>query len=203
MRVTSRPRRQANLLIPLNLVSDQALRRNGIGDGSYAFDLQLDADIANKTDLLELRAVSKSGETSVLRVPSSDERAAEAAVAVPLSRVLERLDMVLAIQRQVLIGQRDTMAASKTLTERVGSLSAEGGAIDTAVTQIARSQADLEQRVGSIEVFLTRFDTTLAGFDKRVTALHAVGKHEIKPLVIILSTILGFVSGVVMMVIVH
>jgi hypothetical protein len=182
----------------LTVSADQArvdLRRNGVGDGSHAFDLTLDPALALDPAELEFRAVASTGDWLTLRVASTDERAAEAAVSVPLGRVLERLDLLLAVQRQLAIGQRETLAGTKALTERVGTLAAEGGAIDTAVSKVSQSQSDLVERVASIEVFLTRFDSTLAGFDKRLTLLQAVGKNEVKPIVIMLSTILGFVVG--------
>jgi hypothetical protein len=182
-------------------LADQAridLRRNGVGDGSHAFDFRIDAAIAID-DTISFRAVAANGESAPLRLASVDERAAEAAVSVPLDRVLERLDLLLAFQKQLTIGQRDTLAGTRALTERVGTLSAEGGAIDTAVDRVGQSQADLVQRVASIEVFLARFDTTLGGFDKRMAQLQTVGRSEVKPLVIMLATILGFVAGALLM----
>ena len=182
-------------------IADQAridLRRNGVGDGSHAFDFRIDASIPIN-DSIGFRAVAADGQSAPLRLASVDERAAEAAVSVPLDRVLERLDLLLAFQKQLTIGQRDTLAGTRALTERVGTLSAEGGSIDTAVERVSQSQADLVQRVASIEVFLARFDTTLGGFDKRMAQLQTVGRSEVKPLVIMLATILGFVAGVVLM----
>jgi hypothetical protein len=175
------------------------LKRNGVGDGSHAFDFALPAGYADDAGRLEFRAVASTGETLLLHVASNDERAAEAAVAVPLARVLERLDMLLTVQRQMAIGQRDTLNTTKALTERVSALSAEGGTLDAAVARVAESQGDLTGRVEAIEVFLTRFDSTLAGFDKRLLALQTIGKHEVKPIVIMLATILGFIAGVVLM----
>lgn len=184
-----------------SIVADQTridLKRNGIGDGSHAFDFELAADLRANIERLEFTALASSGESMVLRVASTDERAAEAAIAVPLSRVLERLDLLLSVSRQIVLGQRETFTSTKSLTERVGKLSSEGGTIETAISQVAESQGDVGSRVTAIEIFLKRFDTTLAGFDQRLTALQAIGKHEVKPLVIILATILGFVAGAVL-----
>lgn len=190
-----------NGTIIASATSDQAridLRRNGVGDGSHAFDFKIDPAVIID-DSIVFRAVAADGESQALRVASTDERAAEAAVSVPLDRVLERLDLLLTVQRQLAIGQRDTLAGTKSLTERVGTLSAEGGSIDTAVAKVSESQADLVSRVASIEVFLTRFDNALGGFDRRLSQLQTVGRNEVKPLIIILATILGFVAGVVLM----
>jgi hypothetical protein len=171
------------------------LRRNGIGDGSYAFDLQVDAGLESLAERLIIRAVAASGETSVLRVPSTDERAAEAAVAVPIARVLERLELLLAAQRQLHLGQRETGTAMTTLTERIDALAGKDGAIEAAVTHVASAQSDVGERVASIEIFLSRFDTTLAGFDKRLQALQKVGANEVKPMIIMLAMLAGFVAG--------
>ncbi|WP_375449412.1 hypothetical protein [uncultured Devosia sp.] len=182
-------------------IADRArvdLRRNGIGDGSYAFDLHVDGKLDGLQERLTIRAITATGEAIVLRIPSSDERAAEAAVAVPLSRVLERLDLLVAAQRQLQLGQRDTGGTMKTLAERIDALCAEGGAIETAVARVSGAQNEVAERVGSIEIFLSRFDGTLAGFDKRLAALQKVGSSEVKPLIIMLATMLGFVGGAVL-----
>jgi hypothetical protein len=179
-------------------VADRArvdLRRNGIGDGSYAFDLQIDPDLPELTQRLTVRAVAASGELTTLRVPSQDERAAEAAVAVPLARVLERLELLIAAQRQTQLGQRETGGAMKELTTRIDALSGDGGEIDQAVARVAGAQSDIAERVDAIEVFLARFDMTLAGFDQRLGELKTVGNADARPLVIILSVLAGFIAG--------
>lgn len=182
-------------------IADRArvdLRRNSIGDGSYAFDLQVDAGLDDLAERLTIRAITAAHEAMVLRIPSTGERAAEAAVAVPLARVLERLDLLVAAQRHLQFGQRETGTTITALLERIDDLVAAGGPIEGAVARIAGTQQEVEERVGAIEIFLSRFDGTLAGFDKRLTALHKVGSSEVKPLVIMLATMLGFVTGAVL-----
>lgn len=173
------------------------LRRNGIGDGSFAFDLQVD----NAIDLEQviIRAVAGTGESQVLRIPSTDERAAEAAVAVPIARVLERLEFLLVAQRQLQLAQRDTSTAMVALTERIDALAGKDGAIQAAVTHVSGAHDEVAERVTSIEVFLSRFDTTLAGFDQRLRVLQKVGSSEVKPLVIMLATLVGFVGGALLL----
>jgi hypothetical protein len=184
-----------------SVTADQSridLKRNGIGDGSHAFDFELTDDAAADIERLQFRALATNGESMVLRVASIDERAAEAAISVPLTRVLERLDLLLSVSRQLVLGQRETFTSTKSLTDRVSKLSSEGGTIETAISQVAESQGDVASRVATIEVFLKRFDTTLASFDQRLTALQTLGKHEVKPIVIILATLLGVVAGVIL-----
>lgn len=177
------------------------LRRNGIGDGSHAFDLELPPELADSSGDVEVRIRAPSGETKTLRVPSTGELAAEAAVAVPLARVLEKLDVLVAAQRQLHIGQRDTATAMKDLTARLDTLCSEGGMIESTASHVASSHAGITERVSAIEVFLTRFDGTLGGFENRLVDLQAVGKHEIKPLVLLLSVISGFVAGAIIVMI--
>lgn len=184
-----------------SVVADQSridLKRNGIGDGSHAFDFELADDVVANIERLEFTALASNGESIGLRVASIDERAAEAAISVPLTRVLERLDLLLSVSRQLVLGQRETFTSTKSLTDRVSKLSSEGGTIETAISQVAESQSDVGGRVAAIEIFLKRFDTTLASFDQRLTALQAIGKHEVKPIVIILATLLGVVAGVIL-----
>ncbi|WEK03639.1 MAG: hypothetical protein P0Y65_15785 [Candidatus Devosia phytovorans] len=167
------------------------LRRNGIGDGSYAFDIQVDDNLPDLLQRLSIRAVASDAEAITLRIPSSDERAAEAAVAVPLARVLERMELLIAAQRQTQFGQRE-------MTTRIDALAGEEGQIGLAVSQVASAQSDLATRVTSLEVFLSRFDVTLGGFDRSLKTLQKVGSSEVKPLVIMLATMLGFVTGAVL-----
>jgi hypothetical protein len=179
-------------------VADRArvdLRRNGIGDGSYAFDLQIDPALADLTQRLVVRAIAPSGEVLNLRIPSQDERAAEAAVAVPLARVLERMELLIAAQRQTQLGQRDTSGARKDLTERIDALSGEGGEIDAAVAKVAGAQTDIAERVATIEIFLSRFDSTLAGFDLRLQELKSSSRSDTRPLFVLLAAMLGFAAG--------
>lgn len=174
------------------------LRRNGIGDGSYAFDLQVDGKLPDLIRKLSIRAVTVDGESLLLRIPSPDERAAEAAVAVPLARVLERIELLIAAQRQTQLGQRDTGTGMRELTERIDALAGKEGQLGLAIAQVSTAQADLAQRVSSLEVFLSRFDTTLGGFDRSLKTLQKVGTSEVKPLVIILAMMCGFVGGAVL-----
>lgn len=178
--------------------ADQAridLRRNGIGDGAHAFSLELPPEMDGKLAAIEIRALAEDGEVLVLRIPTNDERAAEAAVAAPVARVMERLDFLVAAQRQLQFGQRDTGTALKTITERLDGLCAEGGTIETAVGDVSRNQGELLERVQSMEVFLARFDSTLAGFDARLKDLEKVGGQDVKPVVVLLSTLAGIVCG--------
>src|SRR5690606_23796450 len=63
------------------------LRRNGIGDGAYSFDIPLPPEARASPDGVTVVAVSPSdGSQTVLRRPTADERAAEAAIATPIDR---------------------------------------------------------------------------------------------------------------------
>ena len=174
------------------------LRRNGIGDGAYAFDFQIDGTLPELRQKLTVQAITTGGEVLPLRVPSPDERAAEAAVAIPLARVLERIELLIAAQRQTQLGQRDTGVSMRDMAQRIDALSGEEGQIVKGVGQVAAAQADLAERVSAIEVFLTRFDVTLGAFDGRLRELQKVGRSDAKPLLIVAGTLIGVIAGAVL-----
>lgn len=175
------------------------LRRNGIGDGSYAFNLELPKLIEKMVHRVEIRAVATDGAKIVLRIPTSDERAVEAAVAAPMMRVIERLDLLIAAQRQLQVGHH---RSSEAMTERLDKLCAEGGLLETAVADVSRSQTDVVDRTAAIEIFLARFDETLAGFDKRLEKLQTAAGQDNRAMTVMLATMGGFVLGTAVMLLV-
>lgn len=148
------------------------LRRNGIGDGAYAFEVDIPAELAGQAQNLSIIAVSQStGEEVPLRVPSQDERAAEAAISAPIGRVLEQLEVLIIAQRRSQIIQREASEAIEVTAAKVKEIVSSENGIETALETVRTSQEDLTRRVADMEVFLMRFDRTLAGFDERVTEL--------------------------------
>ena len=144
------------------------LRRNGIGDGAHAFDLELPREAAVSLDGLTVVAVSAVDDSEVaLKRPSVDERAAEAAIALPMSQVLDKLDRLQAAQRQIAIGQRDATAMLSTTTTRLDTLASTEGELGEALGLLRGGQSDLVRHVKDLEIFLVRFDATLKQFDDR------------------------------------
>ncbi|WP_299472501.1 hypothetical protein [uncultured Roseibium sp.] len=174
------------------------LQRNGIGDGGYAFDLQLPQAAASAPEGLSVVAESpKDGVQLKLPRPSAEERAAEAAIALPLSIVMKKLDRVISIQGQSALGQRDATELLKKTTSRIDELASTEGELGEALKILKNGQGDLAQRVKELEVFLLRFDTTLKGFDDRLIALGDRHKNNLKVHLLLLAVLLGFVGGMV------
>lgn len=148
------------------------LRRNGIGDGAYAFEVELPAEFEGREHDLAVVAVSPtSGAETVLRAPSQDERAAEAAISAPLGRVLEQLEVLIIAQRRSQVIQREASEAIGVTAAKVEEIVSSENGIEAALNAVHSGQEDLTRRVADMEVFLMRFDRTLAGFDERVTEL--------------------------------
>ncbi len=172
------------------------LRRNGIGDGHHAFTLDLPPKALQSPERLTVIAVTVDPAAElVLRRPSADEKAAEAAVAAPMARVLDRLDLLVAAQRQLQLGQRDTGTSLKETAQRLDAMSDHEARLEQALGTVRAGQSDLEIRLDQMEIFLTRFDTTLAGFDNRLQALGEQGRNEIKPQFFALAVLIGVGLG--------
>ncbi len=172
------------------------LRRNGIGDGHHAFAVDLPPNALHSPDRLTVIAVAVDPPAElVLRRPSADEKAAEAAVAAPMARVLDRLDLLVAAQRQLQLGQRDTGVSLKEAAQRLDAMSDNESRLEEALDTVRTGQGDLVQRLDQMEIFLTRFDTTLAGFDRRLEVLATQGRSEIKPQFFALAVLIGMGIG--------
>ena len=172
------------------------LRRNGIGDGAYAFDIELPQAVAAAPDGLSVVAESPLDKSQLkLPRPSAEERAAEAAVAMPLALVMEKLDRLIAAQRQSAVGQRDATVLLRETVQRIDTLASTEGELGEAMGILRKGQGDLEQRVKELEVFLLRFDGTLKSFDDRLTVLGERSRSSIKIHLLLLATLLGVICG--------
>jgi len=173
------------------------LRRNGIGDGHYAFDIELPQAVAAAPEGLTVIAETPRGGAQLkLPRPSAEERAAEAAIAMPLALVMEKLDRLIAAQRQSAIGQRDATVLLRETTQRIDALASNEGELGEALSILKGGQGDLSQRVQELEVFLLRFDTTLKGFDDRLKMLGDKSRNNLKVHLLLLASLLGFVGGI-------
>ncbi len=172
------------------------LRRNGIGDGKYAFEIELPQEVVAAPDGMTVVAESPGGGAQLkLPRPSAEERAAEAAVAMPLAVVMEKLDRLIAAQRQSAIGQRDATTLLRETTQRIDALASNEGELGAALTILKGGQGNLADRVKELEVFLLRFDSTLKGFDDRLKALGEKSRSNLKVHMMLLAILLGFVGG--------
>jgi hypothetical protein len=164
------------------------LRRNGIGDGRHAFSMDLDEALLAARARLTVTGVSPTtGSELELRLPAPDELAAEAAIAVPLSRFFDKVEILIALNRR---GQ----LAQKELSEKLDRIAArleENHALAEAAKVDAETQSEIARRLGELDVFQLRFDGTLRGFDERLAAIRKEARAPLRQV----TVILGFLSG--------
>lgn len=158
------------------------LKRNGIGDGGYAFEIALPEAAASRTADLKVTALDARGTEQQLRVPRPDEQAAEALIAAPLAKVLDKLDVLMAAQRQLQVSQR---SLQRTHNDEGG----EGGALGPAAA------AEIGQRLNDLDVHLMRLDGVVAAMEKNLGALQKRSNGELKPLLLLLFVLAGFAAG--------
>lgn len=124
------------------------LAPSGIGDGNHAFELRLNPDCVARRAELAIVAVATGGSEATLpfRV-----RRTPAIAAAEARRDVERLA---ASQREL----RDELRGAIASLARAQR--AEGGA--AAAMQVATVQARLEERLGTLDLWLARLDQRLA-----------------------------------------
>lgn len=165
------------------------LRRNGVGDGQHAFDIPLPEEALARQRELSIVAISPTGEERVLYAPTLDEQAAEALIAAPLTRVLDKLELLMAAQRQLQLNQRG-------LQRQATDPEAGGAEASPAhIGQIEMTQVEIVSRLSELEVFLMRFDGIIAGLESRIDALTRRGHGEMKPMFLVLATLVGVIAG--------
>ncbi|KAB0266613.1 hypothetical protein [Microvirga brassicacearum] len=172
------------------------LRRNGIGDGAYAFEVELPGALSEEErERLSVVAVSPTtGQEIVLQPPSHTERTAEAAVNAPLSRVLDQLEVLIAAQRRSQIIQRETAEALRSTAAQVEQMASNEDGVGAALDLVRNSRDDLAQRVADLEVFLLRFDTVLTGFDSRIADLSKAADRPMRRAVSLLLMLGGITA---------
>ncbi|MBP1884579.1 hypothetical protein [Sinorhizobium mexicanum] len=166
------------------------LKRNGIGDGSHAFEIALPEAAAARTADLVVTAVDGRGAEQRLRVPRPDEQAAEALIAAPLTKVLDKLDILMAAQRQLQVSQRSLL---RTPNDVSGEIETQGlTAIGDAVANL---RSEVAQRLDDLDVHLMRLDGVVAAMEKNLGGLQKRSNAEVKPLLLLLFVLVGFAAG--------
>lgn len=164
------------------------LRRNGIGDGKHAFSMELDhALVAARARLTVIGVSPETGAELELRLPAADELAAEAAIAVPLARFFDKVEVLIALNRR---GQ----LAQKELSEKLDRIAArleDNHALAEAAKMDAEQTSEIARRLGELDVFQLRFDGTLRAFDERLVLMRKEARAPLRQV----TLILGFLSG--------
>ncbi|MBB3216268.1 hypothetical protein FHW72_001339 [Ochrobactrum sp. RC6B] len=168
------------------------LKRNGIGDGKHAFEVMLPQFAAARAGELVVVAANAAGGEQKLRVPKPDEQAAEALIAAPMTRILDKLDMLMAAQRQLQVNQRSLQRVAPTLD-------ASGNAAPAELLDIASSvdglRTDLHQRMTELDVHIMRMDGVVAGLEQRMEDVRKRSSGDIKLLFLLMFVLAGFVAG--------
>lgn len=181
------------------VIADQPridLRRNGIGDGQHAFDVELPDDALSAPERLSVVAVApETGEECPLHIPSAAERASEAAVTVPMGQVLDRLDRMLLAQHRIQKVQREVIESLRDATHQLKRKAAPGTSEEDGAAQDGAGQDDILARLQELEVFLMRIDGTLGGFDERLGTLGARAQGGLKAPMLLLAAAGGLIVG--------
>ncbi|MDP2698133.1 hypothetical protein [Thalassospira sp.] len=173
------------------------LRRNGIGDGGYAFEAQLpEAALASVDNLTVVAMTPETGTEVVLRIPSQSEQVAQSAMTAPLSKILDRLDRLLAAQHILQNGQREAAKRLIDASKRMDELASADDGIEAGVRLVRNGQEELASRVGELEVFLMRFDKSLGGFDERLSVLTERHRNDLKTPLLLLAVMVGLIAGI-------
>jgi len=165
------------------------LRRNGIGDGNHAFEVALPDPVQSRANDLVVVARNASGSEQPLRVPQPDEQAAEALIAAPLAKVLDKLDVLMASQRQLQVSQRSLQRPTDIDADKAGT-----GLTDVR-NAVESLWVDIGQRLNDLDVHLMRLDGVVAGMEKNLSVLQKRKNGELKPLLLLLFALVGFAAG--------
>ncbi|WP_077965441.1 hypothetical protein [Ensifer adhaerens] len=169
------------------------LKRNGIGDGNHAFEIAL-PEMANARagELVVLAATDKGGELP-LRVPKPDEQAAEALIAAPLAKVLDKLDVLMAAQRQLQVSQRSALRSKVD-----GAEDDDIPGLAAISEDVASLRGEITQRLTDLDVHLMRLDGVVAGMEKSLNALKQRSNGDLKPAFLLLFVLAGFAAGAIL-----
>lgn len=168
------------------------LRRNGIGDGKHAFEIDLPESAAARVGELVAIALDGQGSEHKLRVPRPDEQAAEALIAAPLTMVLDKLDVLMAAQRQIQVSQRSFLR-----TQQIDQASGETesiGLIDISEA-VGNLRTEINQRLNDLDVHMMRLDGVVAGMENKTNELQKRSNGDVKPVLLLLFVLAGFVAG--------
>jgi hypothetical protein len=166
------------------------LRRNGIGDGKHAFEIALPDPVRSRASDIVVVARNGNGSEQALRVPQPDEQAAEALIAAPLTKVLDKLDVLMASQRQLQVSQRSLQRTSEIDADKPESTGLTD--VNNAVESL---RVDIGQRLNDLDVHLMRMDGVVAGMEKNLNMLRKRANGELKPLLLLLFVLVGFAAG--------
>lgn len=166
------------------------LRRNGIGDGKHAFEIALPDPLQSRANDVVVVARNGSGSEQALRVPQPNEQAAEALIAAPLAKVLDKLDLLMASQRQLQVSQRSLQRSPEIDGDK-----AETPGLTEVSNSVESLKMEINQRLNDLDVHLMRLDGVVSGMEKNLSALKKRGNGEFRPMLPLLFVLAGFAAG--------
>ncbi|MBP2230840.1 hypothetical protein J2847_004149 [Azospirillum agricola] len=149
------------------------LAANGIGDGGHAFEAEtaLPEDGDPRRVVAVIRSPS-TGAVETFRQPDAEEQRLDRLLAPHLQRIAERIDSVRRDQRQLAAAQQGVGRLLRDLNEGIAADRATGAQAGHAQADrqeaLAEAVRELTERIGGLEVFLVRMDSTLRGFDSAI-----------------------------------
>ena len=172
------------------------LRRNGIGDGAHAFDVELEAIPVGASLRIVVSHPDDGGEDLELLAPTEEERVAAATFAASFGPVLNRLETAIVAQRRIQTGHTTSLGELTETARRLADVAiADGGLVDTVQGLRERQQA-IADRLSELEVFLVRFDGVIGDFNTRLEALAKQHVHGVKGHLLWLAAAVGLIAGV-------
>jgi hypothetical protein len=152
----------------------------GIGDGNHAFELRLTPECVARRAELAIVAVAADG--SEANLPFRVRRTP----AIAAAEARRSVEQLAASQREL----REEMRAAIASLARAPR--AEGGAA-TAAMQVATTQARLEERLGTLDIWLTRLDQRLAVLAEAV--VQEKPRRRIDAWQLVLGAVLALTGG--------
>lgn len=151
----------------------------GIGDGNHAFELRLTRDCILRKAELSIVAVAADGSEQTL--PFRVKRT-PAIAAAEARREAE----------QFAVEQREMREAMRSVVAALAR-SQRGADLGTAATQVAAAQAKLEERLGTLDIWLTRLDARLADLAAGQSAQPA--PRRLDPWQLVLGAVIALAAG--------
>lgn len=171
------------------------LRRNGIGDGAHAFDLEIPANFVGRA--LRVVAIHPDGGPDLeLRVPSDEERAVEAAFAAPLAPILDRLEAAIFAHRRIQTGHANSLRELTAATRQLADVASSDGGVARSIQELRDGQDAIAQRLTELEIFMVRFDGVIGEFQRRLAALAKQNTNGVRGHLLVLAGAVGILCGI-------
>ncbi len=150
------------------------LRTNGVGDGQHAFEIALpEADADNVSEPIRVFAKPPGG-GEMVELQRRQQAAPEApgSIDASLRRIFDELEMLRAAQRVLGKAAHATLGDLRKLSTS-GDAAAKPAAPGPATDEFRVGHATVLERLGEIETFMMRVDSSLADLAARVDAAAA------------------------------